>query len=651
MAEDRGNETCNPPVAGARSHPPGSRDQAGHRWIWAAAFIGVAAVLAWVTTAILGDRDGTQAVELGQVTHSSAAAGYNVVLVTLDTTRRDRLGCYGYEPARTPFIDSLMDHGVRFDDAAVTAPITLVSHTTILTGLYPYHHGVHDNGTYRLTEDHTTLAEILKAKGYSTAAFVGTFVLDKRFGLAQGFDVYDFEVSSSGWRDVTSTANEREADLVVNSAVSWLKRRSRDHAAGPFFMWVHFYDPHSPYTSPLYTTMAEERGRSIDVAYDAEIAFVDLHLGRLFHQLETEGLRDHTLIVLTADHGEMLGEHGEAEHGGFLYEAAMRAPLIFSCPALFDRPYRVDDRIVSTIDIVPTIADLLGVKLPVAMDGVSLLSAPSEPDRAVYMETFHTKFHLGCAPLFALRRHHDKFILAPRSEYYDLSSDPAEETNLYGGTLFQDRELEQRLVELVEGVSGAGAGARTMTPDEVERLAALGYVDFSGGASAAEEVDPKDRVPLLSELGQALALKQQGEYDRALEVALDVADRLPGVFAPVQAAAGLYAQLDRRDEAIRLLSDYCREHPSIEAYVQLAGQLLAAHRYEELERTLEDAARIEPGCGAVAMIRGHRYYQEGRYAEAIEQYRQALKIDPERVGPLVRDRLQDAVRHLNAQAP
>ena len=643
---NQSNDTASPEQASDR----GGIAPGGGRLIQAAVFVGMVALLAWVVLALLGRQDRTRAIELGDVIAPGAAAGYNVLLITMDTTRADRLGCYGYGPTDTPVIDSLLDYGVRFDDAVATAPITLVSHASILTGRYPYHHGVRDNGTFKLADDQVTLAEAFKEKGYATAAFVGTFVLDERFGLSQGFDVYDFEVSATGWRDLTSTANEREADKVVHSAINWLTRRPSDGDDKPFFMWVHFYDPHSPYESPLFAKYAAEREPSIDVAYDAEIAFVDQQLGQLFAQLDRSGRLERTLVVLTADHGEMLGEHGEAEHGGFIYESAVHAPLIISCRSLIDRPYRVDDRVVSTVDIAPTILELVGAGPLSPADGVGLATAPLEAERAVYTETFHTKFHLGCAPLLCLRRHHDKFILAPRPEYYDLRNDAAEASNLYGGVLFEGRDLEENLLALIRDTAGPESESRTMSPDEVARLAALGYVDFAGGA-ADQQVDPKDRVPQLSELGQALVLKRQGELEQALEVSLDVADRLDGVFAPVKAAAGILVELGRRDEAIRLLSDHCVKYPTIEAAIALAAEQLAAGRYEDLERTLETAELIEPGSGAAPMIRGNRYFQEGRYAEAVEAYRHALEIDRERVQPLVQDRLQEAVRRLQAQKP
>ncbi|MFH0981954.1 MAG: sulfatase [Planctomycetota bacterium] len=268
----------------------------------------------WRAVDFFFDPDPTRPVVLSEVVRPGAAAGYNVLLITLDTTRADHLGCYGYKQIKTPAIDSLLDHGVRFDDDVVSVPLTLPSHATMMTGLYPPRLGVRDNGTYELAPEHVTMAEILKAQGYDTAAFVSVFILDKRFGLDQGFDVYDFAVSDQGRRGPETLRNERFAGEVTSSAIRWLKSRGKARATAPFFMWIHYYDPHNPYDSPL-AELENFKGKH---PYDAEIAFVDLHLKRLLAALDEQGLRERTLIVLQTDHGESLTEHRETYHGIFI---------------------------------------------------------------------------------------------------------------------------------------------------------------------------------------------------------------------------------------------------------------------------------------------------------------------------------------------
>ncbi|MBN2054380.1 sulfatase [bacterium] len=247
------------------------------------------------------------------------AAGFDVLLITLDTVRANRLGCYGYPSAATGSVDSLCNPGVRFDSAFSSVPLTLPSHATILTGRYPMEHGVRDNGLFKLDTVETSIAERLKSAGYDTAAFIGSFVLDQRFGLAQGFDLYDFEVSPQGIKPQMVDFNERSAQDVTDSYLRWLGERTAGKAATPYFAWLHYFDPHQPYSSPFVF-----EGRFTGHPYDAEIAYVDHHLGRILTTLEGLGTRRRTLILLTADHGESLGEHGEDTHGIFIYDATIR---------------------------------------------------------------------------------------------------------------------------------------------------------------------------------------------------------------------------------------------------------------------------------------------------------------------------------------
>ncbi|MFH0981957.1 MAG: sulfatase [Planctomycetota bacterium] len=409
--------------------------------------------------------------------HPGAATGFNVLLITLDTTRPDHLGCYGYKAIETPAIDSLLDHGVRFDDAVASAPLTLPSHASLFTGLHPPTLGVRDNGSYRLGPEYTTLAEVLRNQGYETAAFVAAFILDRRYGLDQGFNVYDFRISETGRKGTETLLNERGADDVTNSAIRWLDQRARSGTAAPFFAWGHYYDPHHPYKSPLADL---ERFRD-KLPYDAEVAFVDMHFKRLLDTVDKHNLRARTLIVVVSDHGESLREHGEPNHGIFIYEATIRSAWLLSNPVLFDRPYRVDDRVVSLVDAFPTLLELLGLPLPSRGDGQSLLSVKPDPDRAVYIESYYPREKLRCSTLCGLRRHTDKYILAPTPEYYDLRKDPREAKNLYATA---PPVLPQRLAELLRNwdqTGGARSGARTMSAEEEARLRSLGYAGTSHG--------------------------------------------------------------------------------------------------------------------------------------------------------------------------
>jgi arylsulfatase A-like enzyme len=611
---------------------------------WIGTGVVVVGLLAWMGSYLREQRDPTRPIRLIDVVEPGDAAGYNVLLITLDTTRADHLSAYGYEKLATPTINSLLDHGVRFDHAVTSVPVTLPAHATILTGLDPYRHGVRNNGNYRLPMEQTTLAEVLREYGYETAAFVASFVLDARFGLDQGFDVYDFEVSDEGRRGPQSLTSERGAHHITTAAAQWLDARSESAVERPFFLWVHYYDPHAPYESPLEDARRSGR-RSRMAAYDAEIAFVDLELRRLLQAVEEHDFASRTLIVLVSDHGESLGDHGEEEHGGFLYEPPMRVALILSCPTLVDRSYRVDDRVVGTVDIVPTVLELLGIPLPTSFDGRSLLVAEADPNRAVYMETRHTQENLGCAPLFGLRRLHDKFILAPRPEYYDLQQDPRESDNRYDPADEKIAALERQLGEIMDGWPEHTDAARTMSADEIRRLAALGYVELSDDDDAVETLpDPKDRVPKLGELAIARDLMSRRMYAAALQKLQALTRETQGAEEPMFMLADAYVLLDQRPEAVRVLSEFAAEYPSASALVRLAAELLVLERYAAMEKALQAAEAIEPLCGMIHVLRGDRHFRQQHYEQAAQEYEAALELDEQRLGPKVADKLRQTRR-------
>ena len=612
--------------------------------------MGGALVVAGIALYVVPRLTGLRAVELADVAEPGDAKGLNVVLVTLDTTRADHLGCYGYSRNVSPHIDALMEHGVRFDHAFTAVPVTLPAHTTIMTGRYPYHHGVRNNGTYEVPKSERTLAEVLRDQGYATAAFVSAFVLDKRYGINQGFDTYDFEVSAEGQRMVRSLACEREAHHVTTAAIEWLQQRQRTDSKRPFFMWVHYYDPHSPYRSPLIDEEANESMPLVD-RYDAEINFMDLHFGRLVDAMKKQGIFENTLLVMVADHGEMLGEHGETEHGGFIYESAMHVGLVFASPALFDAGYRVNDQVVATADILPTTLSLLGIEPPDSLDGVDLLTAAADPDRAVYIETKYTMESMGAAPLYGLRRLRDKFIHAPLPEYYDLEEDPEEQRNLFGRDDPQIVELQSRLTKIMEEFSEAPEAARTISPDEVARLRALGYAAGSQDVDEASLPDPKKQVPILAGVGEARSLSAAGRNEEALEIALDVLDQTECVTPAALAVGEIYNAMGRREEAVAALAEFVRSCPSTEMLILLAELSFTMDRYDDMNKYLTDAETMDAREGSIPMLRGDYAAKMGDYAAAIAFYRKALEIDELRVGPKVREKLAEVARLREANSP
>src|SRR5712691_10829282 len=355
-----------------------------------------------------------------------------IVLVTIDTLRADRLGSYGSTRGLTPSLDAFAREATRFTAAVSQVPLTLPSHATILTGLHPSHHGIRTNDGFRLAPTVPTLAELLKASGYATAAFIGGYPLRASSGLARGFDRYDDEFLTS------PDATERSADEVLRSATAWIDAKGSQ----PFFAWIHLFDPHSPYAPPAPFAFAHR-----DAPYDGEVAYTDAAVGRFLDRLRQPSLSLPVTIVIVADHGESLGEHGERTHGTFLYDATILVPLLIKLPPARLKPDptyggstdgktvartdggRVVDVPVETADLAPTIAALAGTTLT-RSDGQSLLpliaGATGDPDRPAYAESFYQNVLLGWSPLRAVRTRQWKYIEAPRPELYDLEHDPHE---------------------------------------------------------------------------------------------------------------------------------------------------------------------------------------------------------------------------------
>lgn len=409
----------------------------------------------------------------------------NVVIVTLDTTRADRLSAYGYMNATTPHLDRLAAEGVVFNQAQSVAPLTLPAHASLFTGLLPPAHGVRDNAGEALAANQTTLAEILRAHGFRTGAFVGSIVLEPKRGLAQGFDVYD-SVASPG-AGLPLERRQRRAEEVIDRATAWLSASAGER----FLLWAHLYDPHRPYDPP-------EPFRSISDPYLGEIAYADSQLGRLVGALEARGLLDRTLLVVAGDHGESLGDHGERDHGIFVYESVVRVPLIVRAPGL--RPARVAE-VVRLTDILPTVLETLGIPEIQAVDGVSLSGLMRGTARNLGLEAYAESLYpqrFGWSALHAIREERFKFIDAPRPELYDLERDPFEQRNIYDERPVLARALRERLTAIRARHSADPAPQATGVSAELrESLAALGYVASTprpaiGGSDSL--LDPKDCI-------------------------------------------------------------------------------------------------------------------------------------------------------------
>ncbi|MGE0813574.1 MAG: sulfatase-like hydrolase/transferase [Vicinamibacterales bacterium] len=500
----------------------------------------VAAVL--VGLAAVAAACARQAPPAGAGLVPGTGRGFNVLLVTIDTLRRDRVGAYGHPGGLTPTLDALSARGVRFAHAFSHVPLTLPAHTSILTGRTPVHHGVHLNGSARLDEAVPTLATTLKAAGYRTGAFVGAFVLDARYGLTRGFDRYDDHYGTD--TDSRSFAfAERPGADVVQAAGDWILAPG---AAAPWLAWVHLFDPHAPYAAP-----ADYRaGRT---PYDAEVAYADAMVGRLLDRLGPAVL-DRTLIVVTADHGESLGDHGETTHGLFAYDSTIAVPLIIAgggvTPAIVEAPVGHDD-------ILPTAADLLGVAAPDGMDGQSA-ARPLAPDRAVYIEALDAYLTRNWAPLTGVATGAWKYIHLPVPELYARATDADEARNVAGEAPAQVSAFE-RLRRQLTAAPAAPAPAASRDAADERRLRSLGYVaaPAPGGADAARAVtdadDPKRLVALNERFNSALTTYTEGHADAALAAFLGVLAERPDFTTARTSAATVFVATGRAAEAARLL--------------------------------------------------------------------------------------------------
>jgi arylsulfatase A-like enzyme len=416
-----------------------------------------------------------------------------VVVITLDTTRADRLSPYGFMNVSLPHLERLAREGVVFDQATSVAPLTLPAHTSLFTGLLPPNHGVRDNADPPLEETQTTLAETLLARGFRTGAFVGSVVLDPDRGLKQGFEQYEGVDVADGQ---TPDRRQRRADQVIADAVHWLDTINGSR----FFLWAHLYDPHRPYDPPEpYVSIYGHN------PYVGEIAFADSQIGRLLDALDQRALLDRTIVIVAGDHGESLGERGERDHGVFIYENVLRVPLIVRGPAL--APFRVGE-VVRLTDVMPTVLDLLDV--PAApVDGVSLVELMRGSRRNLNLEAYAESLYpkrLGWSPLRALRDGRFKLIDAPRPELYDLERDPFEERNIYGErrALAETMAARAAVVAKGHGLAPAREERTRVAPERQTRLAALGYVGSAIKRQApapASLPDPKDCVGLLGDRG------------------------------------------------------------------------------------------------------------------------------------------------------
>jgi choline-sulfatase len=537
-----------------------------------------------------------------------------IVLVTIDTLRADRLGAYGSTAGLTPNLDRFAAHAVRFAGAVTQVPLTLPAHATILTGLHPVRHGIRTNDGFQLA-DVRTLADALRARGYATGAFIGGYPLRASSGLARGFDRYDDDFLKQ------SAVVERPADEVVKAATEWID----GHRLQPVFVWLHLFDPHSPYTPP--PPFATKYAAS---PYDGEIAYTDAAMGRFFDQLERLGLLDAATAFVVADHGESLGEHGERTHGTFLYDATVHVPLLVKLPSA--TPHVVVAP-VETADLAPTIAAMAGASLP-AVDGQSLLpliaGSAGDPDRPAYAESYYQNVLLGWSPLRAARTSRWKYIDAPRAELYDLVDDPAERVN----RVDTRGALAAGLQRALPAVSEQARASTASSAESAERLRALGYV--SGATTptpATRAIDPKDRIDVWAQIEDGIDRVERDPaaarpfFERAL--ALDPSNGLAMKY--LGDASFRTGQLDLARAHYRRALAAGFRHPDV--FVNLASIAERQGRPDEARAALEEALHAAPADADVWNRLGLLQAAGGQIQRARDAFAKAISAAPDRPEP------------------
>ena len=553
---------------------------------------------------------------------------YNVILITVDTLRADRVGCYGAARVATPTMDAFAARGIRYERAISQTPLTLPSHTTIMTGTLPIFHGVRDNGGFVVPSELVTMAETFKAKGYDTAAFVAAYVLDSKWGLNQGFDTYFDKFDLSRFEKISLGDVQRPANEVMDEALGWIDKKK----GGKFFAWIHLYDPHTPYAPP--EPFKSEYTHS---PYLGEIAFTDTQLARLWDYLGSNGLRDNLFLVFAADHGESLGEHQESSHGFFVYQAALHVPLIIATP-FPELQGRTSRETVGLVDVMPTVCEMAGIPVPAEVQGRSLVPSFFSPgaasDRLAYSETFYPRYHYGWSDLRSVQDGRFKLIIAPVPELYDLDLDPGEEKNLVylEKKVYEDLSARAEVLMEKSGHNALEVDLQKVDEETREKLAALGYVGSFTDSSKLQGkklANPKDKIGVFNALSKARETGMEGNVDEAVRTIEAIIKEDPTIADAHFSLGNIFTKARRFEEAVESFKTSLEIKPDDSfAVINIANAYQAMGQYDEAEKYVLDYMAKGFGDSQLFFLLGNLMVHQNKTDKAVSYFEKCLDGNP-----------------------
>jgi arylsulfatase A-like enzyme/predicted Zn-dependent protease len=579
---------------------------------------------------------------------------FNFILVTVDTLRADRIGCYGFQWIDTPFIDLFASQGIKFTRCISQTPLTLPSHTSLLTGALPLFHGVRDNGGFIVPPEIKTMAEVFKENGYETAAFVGAYVLDSKWGLNQGFDYYFDQFDLSRFEKISLGTVQRPGNEVMDEALAWLEKKKQKK----FFAWIHLYDPHTPYEPP---PPFDKKYRH---PYLGEIAFTDSQLGRLWEFLKTNDLIHNSFLIFASDHGESLGQHRESTHGFFVYQEAVHVPLIFVTP--FENLQGISSsQVVSLVDVMPTVLEMAGFSIPAQVQGASLLPLFFEPGkkrhRFAYSETFYPRFHYGWSELQTLQNDRYKLIIAPELELYDLTQDPNEQRNLASSEKKILAELHAEASKYIKKFSQDAYELNYKKIDEEtrQRLAALGYIGSfiaSAKLKGKKLANPKEKIVVFNELCKARELGLSGKAEEAIRIIKEIISSDPEVTDAYFSLGNIYYKQGNFKEAISCFEKALERKPD-DTFVVLNIALCyqRMREFDEAEKFVLDYLQKGFEDSQLYFMLGGMKFLQKKYDEAIPYYEKCLSVNSESASAqnglaaiyIIKEDLVLAEKHIN----